>query len=122
MNVQSRIEIPRGLTIEAFFGWLERQGERYELVEGTPRLQPGVKRNHAKIASNISFLPLSKLDRDRYDIHQGDASIPTGLSTIRYADVLVDPSGGSGDARTADHARLIVEILSSSTQSDDFRA
>jgi Uma2 family endonuclease len=122
MNVQSRIEPPHDLDIAAFFDWAERQVERYELVEGTPKLHPWVRRNHSKIAANIAFLLQSKLDRDRYDVHQGDFAIRTGSSTIRYADVMVEPSGGAGNARMAENALLIVEILSSSTSSDDFGA
>lgn len=119
MNVQSRIDPARSLSIDAFFDWCEDREEKYELVQGAPHLQPWVKRNHSRIASNASFLLQSLLDRDLYDVHQGDFAIATGPSTIRYADVLVEPAGGSGQARTAEHALLVIEILSPSTADDD---
>ncbi|KQT60421.1 Uma2 family endonuclease [Aureimonas sp. Leaf427] len=119
MNLQSSIDLPRSLSIDAFFDWSEHQKERYELVRGAPHMQPWVKRNHSRIASNASFLLQTLLNRDLYDVHQGDFAIATGPSTIRYADVLVEPAGAPGHARTAQNALVVVEILSPSTAEDD---
>ncbi|WP_152047884.1 Uma2 family endonuclease [Aureimonas psammosilenae] len=120
MNVQTLSRPSKTMTVEEFFGWIETRQEKYELVEGTPRLQPWVKRNHAKIVSNISYLVMSQIDRGEYDLYQGDFAIATGPRNVRYADVMVEKVGGSGQARTTESAVLIVEVLSPSTAAEDF--
>ncbi|GGD88419.1 hypothetical protein GCM10011390_03980 [Aureimonas endophytica] len=120
MNVQTLSRPVVAMSIEEFFAWSEAHTERYELIEGRPRLQPWVKRNHAKLVANFSFLLMSRIDRDRYDVYQGDFAIPTGPHSVRYADVMVETVGGSGQARVTDSAVLIIEVLSPSTAAEDF--
>ena len=116
MNIQSRPT----MTVDAFFDWSERQERRYELVDGVPRMLPWVKRNHSTIVSNLDFALQSRLDRALYAVRQGDFAVVTGPGSIRYADVLVEPSGGDGHERTTERAVFIAEVLSESTTHVDF--
>ena len=116
MNIQSRPT----MTIDAFFDWSQGQERKYELVDGVPRMLPWVTRNHSTIVSNLDFALQSRLDRDLYVVRQGDFAVATGPSSIRYADVLVEPSGGQGHERTTERAIFIAEVLSESTTHVDF--
>ena len=116
MNVQS----PPRMSIDAFFRWIEGEDGRYELVDGIRHLQPWVKRSHSLIVGNIDFALKSGLDLGAFAVHQGDFAIATGPQSLRYADLLVEPAGGSLEARTTADAVLIVEVLSDSTMHVDF--
>ncbi|MCW4114671.1 Uma2 family endonuclease [Aurantimonas sp. MSK8Z-1] len=119
-DTRSETDLPIGLTIEAFFDWAAQRQERYELVDGRPLMLPWVKRSHSRLSANIAFLFEKSADRSRSFVHQGDFAIPTGPRSIRYADVLVEPAGGDMQARTAEDAVVIVEVLSDSTAPQDF--
>lgn len=121
MNVQTPHGIPRqAMTIEAFGRWSETQERKYELVDGVPRLQPWVKRNHNRITVNIVLALGRQLDASAFEIATGDFAVPTGPQSVRYADVLIEPGGGPGELRTADQALILVEVLSDSTKDVDF--
>ena len=113
-------DLPTGLTVAAFFEWLESQPRRFELVGGTPQMQPFVKRSHSRIAGNIAHILQTKIDRSAFIVHQGDFAIKTGPRSIRYADILVEPAGGLLGDRATESAVLIVEVLSESTAPEDF--
>ncbi|MDY8110648.1 Uma2 family endonuclease [Fulvimarina sp. 2208YS6-2-32] len=112
--------VPRNLTIDAFFDWIELREERYELVDGTPVMMPFVKRSHARVVSNIDRTLQQQLDPDRYLVTQGDFAIRTGVRSIRYADVLVEAASDDLDGRTTDTPKLIFEVLSDMTTANDF--
>lgn len=116
MNVQS----PPKMSFDEFMRWGQRQDRKYELVRGVPVMLPYVRRNHSLIAGNVYFALRSRLDGDAYSVHAGDFAIPTGDETMRYADVFVEKAGGAGDARWTENAIVVIEVLSSSTQHNDF--
>ncbi|WP_306117900.1 MULTISPECIES: Uma2 family endonuclease [unclassified Roseitalea] len=116
MNVQS----PPKMNFDEFMRWGQRQDRKYELVRGVPAMLPYVRRNHSLIAGNVYFALRSRLDGDAYSVHAGDFAIPTGDDTMRYADVFVETAGGSGDAQWTESAIVVVEVLSPSTQHNDF--
>ena len=116
MNIQT----PPKMTIDAFMRWGQRQERKFELVRGMPVMLPYVRRNHSIVAGNLHFELRKQLDGAKYTVHGGDFAVPTGEDTIRYADVFVEPAGGSGEARWAQTALLVCEVLSPSTQHKDF--
>ncbi|WP_161992597.1 Uma2 family endonuclease [Aureimonas leprariae] len=120
MNVQSLSRSSKTLSIDEFFDWIETKDEKYELVDGKPVLQPWVKRNHNRIVINIVQSLGQALDGSRFEIATGDFAISTGPRSVRYADVMIEAAGGSGQERTTDTAALIVEVLSPSTADVDF--
>lgn len=116
MNVQS---LP-SMTVDAFFRWSESRAEKYELVNGVPHMLPWVKRNHNRITMNLAYELRRLLDPSRFEVATGDFAVRTGDRSIRYADIMVEASGGAGDARTSEAPILLVEILSDSTMHSDF--
>lgn len=119
MNVQIPSRSAKPLSIDEFFDWIETKEEKYELVDGEPVLQPWVKRNHNRIVVNVAAALVAKLDTTKFEVATGDFAIPTGPRSIRFADVLVEAAGGSGQARATETASLIVEVLSPSTADVD---
>ena len=113
-------DLPSDLTVDAFFKWLERQERRFELVEGAPQMLPFVKRAHSRIVSNIDHFLQTRLDRSAFLVHQGDFAVRTGKRSIRFADVMVEPTDAPMDGRSTEEAILIVEVLSESTAPEDF--
>lgn len=103
-----------------FFEWLTPQARRFELVKGEPRMLPWVTGYHARVASNWVIVLGSALDRNRYDISQGDFAVATGPDSLRFADVMVVPYIQDGNARETDDAILLVEVLSTSSHHVDF--
>lgn len=103
-----------------FYRWLERQERRWELVEGVPRMLPYVTSSHARVCTNIMALLLAVLDRDVYDIVQGDFAIETGPRSVRFADVMVLPFVEDPKGRHTVVAPLVVEVLSERTEHVDF--
>ncbi|MCE7028270.1 Uma2 family endonuclease [Jiella avicenniae] len=115
-----RDDLPTNMTIDEFFDWLDTHEDHYELVDGTPIMMPFVKRAHARIVSNFDFCLQSRIDRLQYMVTQGDFAIRTGPRSIRFADVLVEPSNDDLAGRISERTVLIVEVLSESTARIDF--
>lgn len=120
MNVQTLSRPPDTMSTDEFFDWIGTKDERYELVDGKPVLQPWVKRNHNRIVVNVAIALATAIDATKFEVATGDFAIPTGPRSIRYADVLVEAAGGSGQARVTETAVLVVEVLSPSTAAEDF--
>ena len=118
MNVLSPIK----MSIDAFFDWAEYQEGKFELVDGVPRLLPYVKLNHNRIVTNLVVLLAQSTDRQFHEVATGDFAVQVGPQTIRYADVMVLPSGKQGSLRCVSDALLLVEVLSPSTMHVDFGA
>ena len=116
MNVVTRQRMDKA----SFFAWTERQERKYELADGIVVMMANVTRHHARICTNIVVALSKQLDRDRYDITQGDFAIETGEKSVRYADVMVEPFGAGGKDRSTLSALLLVEVLSPSSMHVDF--
>lgn len=116
MNVQS---LP-SMTVDAFFRWSEDRAEKYELVNGVPCMLPWVRLNHSRITTNFVYALRQRLDPSEFEVATGDFAVQTSDRNIRYADIMVERAGESGDARTAQAPLLLVEILSDSTMHTDF--
>lgn len=119
-ELRQRSDLPTNMTIDEFFDWLDTHEDHYELVDGTPVMMPFVKRAHARIVSNIDRLLQAALDPDEYLVTQGDFAIQTGPRSIRFADVLVEPTNDDLAGRISERTVLIVEVLSDSTAKIDF--
>lgn len=119
------IHTPTKLTIEEFFSWahdLEARGEhvRCELVGGHIKMQPYVKLNHTRITNKILLELVEKLNAAEFEAANGDFAVQTGPNSLRFADVMVMPSGKDGNILSADDAIILFEVLSKSTMHKDF--
>jgi Uma2 family endonuclease len=115
MNVRTAPRMDK----EAFFAWIATQERRFELVDGVPCMQAHVTRRHMRIVMNVARLLITTLDIDRFNVATGDFAVETGPATIRFADVMVEPVGGSETGLSTRDALLLVEVLSPSTAGID---
>jgi Uma2 family endonuclease len=111
MNAPARI----AMNLEQFLDWEKRQGVRYELVDGVPRMLTGGTRAHDLVSLNV-FSALRQRARGGPCQAQGSnlkVVIPTG--NVRYPDALLDCGPRHNDDLFATEPTLIFEVLSDST-------
>ena len=105
---------------EAFLDWVEKQSERFELVEGVPiRLMAGARQSHNVATSNIlvALAPSAKAMGSRTT--SSDTAVRTGPSGVRYPDVVVDCGPPDPSAKAATRPTVVVEVSSPGTLADD---
>ncbi len=110
----------RRWTVEEFFAWQERQDERYELVEGVPlRMMTGARAVHNDIVINVLAGLHRQLRGKDCRPFNADGSVQTGIGNIRRPDAGVECGTYDPNGLKAVLPRLVVEILSPSTQRID---
>lgn len=105
---------------EAFLDWVEKQSERFELVEGVPiRLMAGARQSHNVATSNIlvALAPSAKTAGCRTT--SSDTAVKTGPSGVRYPDVVVDCGPPDPSAKAATRPTVVVEVSSPGTLAVD---
>lgn len=101
------------MTADEFFSWLEKQGHRYELVDGRPLMMADASIAHDTIVMNASrMLGNQLLDKHCSPRSAGIAiAIPTG--NIRYPDLSVDCGTPNKSIPT-----LVIEVAKSTKDFD----
>lgn len=103
----------------AFTLWIENQERRYEWKEGRVVQMTNVTRGHSRIVRNIARALENRLDIAKWAVVTSDFGVESD-SFIRYPDVIVEPEdAGDMDARRADKAVLLFEVLSPSSIDTD---
>ncbi len=105
---------------EAFLDWVEKQSERFELVEGVPiRMMAGARQSHNVATSNIlvALAPSAKAMGCRTT--SSDTAVKTGPSGVRYPDVVVDCGPPDPSAKAATRPTVVVEVSSPGTLAVD---
>jgi len=108
------------LSAEAFLDWVEKQSERFELVEGVPIcMMAGARQSHNVATSNIlvALAPSAKTAGCRTT--SSDTAVRTGPSGVRYPDVVVDCGPPAPSAKAATRPTVVVEVSSSGTLAVD---
>jgi Uma2 family endonuclease len=111
----------RRMTIEAFLAWQASQSERYELVDGEPVAMAGAKPRHDRVTGN-AFSEIRRQLRSvgsPCDAFTADIGIRTTVGNVRRPDLSVLCPPFDEESTTADAPRLIVEVLSESTERVD---
>jgi len=109
------------MTVHEFLEWQDARDELYELVDGEPVAMAGAKIRHDLVAGNA----LSEIRRqfratgNPCDTVSGDIGIPTSAETFRRPEVSVLCPPFDQDATMGTSPRLIVEVLSESTERVD---
>ncbi len=104
-----------------FLEWQLNQEERYELVDGEPHAMTGARVSHDRVVSNTSFA----IRRSLQDINSlcetftADIAVRVPAGNLRRPDVAVYCPPFEDDEMVSDRPRLIVEVLSESTQAVD---
>ncbi len=97
---------------------MTHRDERYEFEDGfIVQQMTGGTFDHGRIASRFIGILLAQLDLSKWEI-LGERGVDTG-STVRYPDVVVEPTGADGKSLSTDRPALIVEILSPSSIARD---
>jgi Uma2 family endonuclease len=114
MNVQ----LPIHMDPEAFLAWAESQEERYELDRGRVIMMTGGSRAHWQIAFNLAKAIEARLDPDRFAVLL-EFGVSLESNSIRFPDIVVDVAGEKPGDKTATTPKLIVEVLSPSSERID---
>ena len=111
----------RAMTIEVFLAWQDRQETRYELVGGQPVAMTGARIRHDRVTGNA----LTEIKRqlraagNPCDAFTADIGIRTPGGNIRRPDASVLCPPFDEEAMISDRPRLVVEVLSESTERVD---
>ena len=112
--------LERPWSLPEFFAWVERQTDRYELVNGRPlRMMAGAKNVHDDIVVNILLALGPQLRGSGCRPFTGDGAIETYPGQIRRPDIGVDCGERDREAYKAEAPRLVAEVLSPSTRDFD---
>ncbi|MBC7799445.1 MAG: Uma2 family endonuclease [Gemmatimonadaceae bacterium] len=109
------------MTVEHFLAWQAGQEQRYELVDGQPIAMAGARLRHDRVTGNALF-ELRRQFRaagNPCDAFTADIGIRTRAGNIRRPDASVICPPFDEDAMTSDRPRLILEVLSQSTERVD---
>lgn len=101
-----------------FKRWVRSQDRKYEWKDGRVVQMNNVTRGHANIVMNIARGISSRVDLERWSVVVSDFGVEDE-TFLRFPDVIVEPVGGDPHGRRADHAVLLVEVLSPSSVDTD---
>lgn len=107
-------------TLDRFLAWEARQPERYELVDGQPRLMTGGTQAHNTITVNLISLLHQKLRNTPCRPGGPDLRVPiaaTGQS--RYPDASIDCGKFDPAAHEASEPVVVFEVLAKSNDIRD---
>ena len=111
----------RGMTIAEFLSWQVDQEDLFEFVDGQPLAMAGAKLRHDRVTGN-AFAEARRQMRaagSPCDAFTSDIGILTPLGNLRRPDVSVLCPPFDEDALISDSPRLVVEVLSESTERVD---
>jgi len=111
----------RQMTEAEFLEWQRHQAQRYELVDGVPRAMTGARFRHDRVLMNASSTLLDVLEAIGSPCRPFSADIAVRVPTgnLRRPDVAVYCPPFDEDAMVSDSPRLVVEVLSESTEDTD---
>lgn len=117
--------LPRRLTIDEFFAAYSGRDEKYELVDGVPRMMARANRRHVRIMGNLLWRLNERLQGSPCEALAADMGLGVSEFTYRLPDVAIycDPSDlGPREVEpvTLHHPKVIFDIISQSTESTDY--
>jgi Uma2 family endonuclease len=115
---------PQLLTVEEYFELEKRSGQRYEYVNGVVYAMTGVSRAHNLISLELAFLLKRHLRGGPCRVFSTDLKLNLKLGDAEffyYPDVMVACDQRGWDEYFIHNPKLVIEVLSPSTQSTDVR-
>lgn len=111
----------RPMTEAEFLDWQRHQALRYELVGGVPRAMTGARFRHDRVLGNCFNALFSTLESIDSPCHPFTADIAVRVPSgdLRRPDVAVYCPPFDEDAMVSDRPRLVIEVLSESTEDTD---
>jgi Uma2 family endonuclease len=113
---------PQPLSLAEFIAWEERQAVKHEFRDGAVFAMAGTTDDHNEIVSNLLALIRPTLRNGPCRTYHGDVRliVETFGARARYPDLMVTcDKRDARDRRNKRHPKLIVEVLSDSTESVD---
>lgn len=110
------------MSVEAYFALdCESKGARYEYIDGYAYLLAGGTPIHALIAANLIAEIKTRLRGSPCQVYTSDAKVRLSQSRYVYPDVTVscDERDRLQEAEVLQYPRLVIEILSASTEAYD---
>jgi len=110
------------MSVEAYFALdRESKGARYEYIDGYAYLLAGGTPIHALIAANLIAEIKTRLRGSPCQVYTSDAKVRLSQSRYVYPDVTVscDERDRLQEAEVLQYPRLVIEILSASTEAYD---
>ena len=113
--------VVRRMTEAEFLVWQLHQEQRYELVDGVPQPMTGARFRHDRVLGNAFGTLLDALEAIDSPCRPFTADIAVRVPTgdLRRPDVAVYCPPFDEDAMVSDRPRLVVEVLSESTEDTD---
>jgi len=105
----------RRLTPEEYLAFEEAAPTKHEYVAGEVYAMSGVRRGHAKIVRNVSFLLHTAARGGSCDVITTDVKLGVGRDRFYYPDVMVVCTPGPDDELVIRDPCLVVEVTSPST-------
>lgn len=111
----------RRMTEAEFLEWQLHQELRYELVDGFPRAMTGARIRHDRVLMNTATALLDALEAvdSLCRPFTADIAVRVPSGDLRRPDVAVHCPPFDEDAMVSDRPRLVVEVLSESTEDTD---
>jgi Uma2 family endonuclease len=111
----------RLMTVEEFLAWQTEQDQLYELVDGLPLAMAGAKLRHDRVTANAirNIGNQLRAANSPCDAFTDDVGVLTPVRRVRRPDVSVLCPPFDEDATVTDRPRLVVEVLSESTEHVD---
>lgn len=116
------------MTADEFLVWALDQEETYELVDGVPipkfrdapEMMAGGTRAHAEVSTNILVALASRLRGSDCRAYNDDLAVRVSATRLRRPDVTVECGSGNPRDLEAAEPRVLFEVLSPSSERDDF--
>ncbi len=108
--------------LEAFLAWEADQPQRWELIDGRPRLMTGGTQAHWLIAGNIVAALRPRLRGSPCRAGGSDLRVVTGNGNVRYPDAMIDCGALRPDSPDVSEPAVVFEVLSRSTALIDLHA
>ena len=108
------------MTLQAYLDWENAQVEKHELLHGEIFAMTGVRRTHGRVVSNLNRRIGAALDATACQVFAESMKVQVAETTVLYPDIFVTCDAADLSTDQIFRApRLVIEVLSPSTQSYD---
>ncbi|WP_396594238.1 Uma2 family endonuclease [Brevundimonas sp. R86498] len=107
------------MTPDAFLDWCQYQEDRWELVDGMPRMMTGATRRHDRIVVNLIIDLGNKLRGKPCQPNTADVAARMLHGNVRRPDVTVDCASVPDKSLSSTAPTVFFEVLSPSTRTID---
>ena len=122
MNIAARTSTK--LTIDEFLAAYASREEKFELIDGVPQMMARANRRHVRIMGNLLWRLKERLQDGPCEAMAADMGLGVSEFTYRLPDVAIycdqrDLGPRDVEPLTLEHPKVIIEILSKSTETTD---